>query len=621
MVKFFKSDTKIWWNKGNEVKPNYAEFQAINWTALNNFNVNYVNETTINVNVPVANEFDLLKIDDNGEVTYWYLERINNKTETNRNCTFTLDLWCTYILGKRITLPYLQTNRTHLSRWDLKSDFSEQTKIKIYGEPTNKFEVKAINGTKAGSPEIERNHLYQGINNPDNEYWYYFHLTKYYVFRTKQTPNIKNVDNGVILIPEFLRRSTNQWSIGSGLDKIPYNDFYFYRKEKLGQQTTYRFILNNPDFVQHLIDKKGNYPLSGLGDFLGIFYGPNYWRINSAGAGNINWPAAPFGSYIFSQDVAITLENKGNDIYARVFACLILTNNPAIINPLWTNNAVGNNITENYLKNGLTFFNVTDPTTFLLANKMSFTNKISLFNKVNLIEMNSEVPSFYDGYFDWLNQSKPQRDNQINIMNQQLGLGIFRNIFNTFTGIATSAAGFAKNNTWAQGGGAMGANNSIMGIASGILQYQNQRRQIEAQKQEIRLRTSSTLISSDLTFLTTTQQVDSAESWTISQQFLGLILNSANRNFKARELMIGYHHTDPQNIYNFMGWETNFKTWTPNELNLENVANGYLKFSDNFNLVNLSTEFLSPTIRNDLTTLLINGVRIATRAEVNNNFA
>lgn len=106
-MKFYKSRSSIWWNKGLETKPTYKDFSEIQWEELSNFNVNWLSEISISCVVGLQDTFDLIKIENEDaevsheKVKYYYLTEILDKTKLNKTCIFELDIWTTYFLEPR----------------------------------------------------------------------------------------------------------------------------------------------------------------------------------------------------------------------------------------------------------------------------------------------------------------------------------------------------------------------------------------------------------------------------------------------------------------------------------------------------------------------------------------
>ena len=78
-MRFYKSRSSIWWNKGLETKPTYNDFSQIEWEELTNFNVNWLSEISISCVVGLQDTFDLIKIENeeaevsHEKVKYYYL--------------------------------------------------------------------------------------------------------------------------------------------------------------------------------------------------------------------------------------------------------------------------------------------------------------------------------------------------------------------------------------------------------------------------------------------------------------------------------------------------------------------------------------------------------------------
>ena len=108
MAKIYYSTQPVWWNTGNEIKPNRAAFNKFTFTPADNFNISWVDEMTISVIVPNNNLCTLLKIEDNIDniTKYFYLLEVVNRTNVNQECVYELDVWLTYLL------PYLESTKS-----------------------------------------------------------------------------------------------------------------------------------------------------------------------------------------------------------------------------------------------------------------------------------------------------------------------------------------------------------------------------------------------------------------------------------------------------------------------------------------------------------------------------
>ena len=128
-MRFYKSKTPIWWNKGLETKPTYKDFSEIEWEELTNFNVNWLSEISISCVVGLQDTFDLIKIENeeaevsHEKVKYYYLTEVLDKTKINKTCIFELDIWTTYFLEPQ---NQNETNLHNIKMYsDIKHDLEE----------------------------------------------------------------------------------------------------------------------------------------------------------------------------------------------------------------------------------------------------------------------------------------------------------------------------------------------------------------------------------------------------------------------------------------------------------------------------------------------------------------
>ena len=69
MVKIYHTQGPIWWNTGNEVKPNSVALDKFKWKECENFNVSWIDETHIRVIVPTNHTTTMIKIEDDTTTT------------------------------------------------------------------------------------------------------------------------------------------------------------------------------------------------------------------------------------------------------------------------------------------------------------------------------------------------------------------------------------------------------------------------------------------------------------------------------------------------------------------------------------------------------------------------
>lgn len=115
MVKIYHTQGPIWWNTGNEVKPNSTALDKFKWTECENFNVSWIDETHIRVIVPTNHTTTMIKIEDDTATTpvkYFYLAEVLNRTTTNHECIYELDIWLTYLKGAISDIRTIRTRAT-----------------------------------------------------------------------------------------------------------------------------------------------------------------------------------------------------------------------------------------------------------------------------------------------------------------------------------------------------------------------------------------------------------------------------------------------------------------------------------------------------------------------------
>lgn len=602
---------------------------------------------TIEVILTRGAEFELLNIVDNRDVTYWYLESILNVTATTKKCRFSLDLWCTYILSGKVTLPYLQTNRIPLDPsevWFRSSDFTdrfnENLKLEAFGNKSQILEARRVLSEAYIHNRIYPNERFRQPQFPiafDDWSYRYEDLITYAIFRRRKSKN------PVVAIPvlfgeSFILRNPNN---KPNVKDISYEDIYFrtslssFDYPDLGWTGFY--VMNDKYCIKQIIDKKLDYPVSELGDFVGWFYGPNFWRFGEQMDGTYTFNGigiggdkiVPLMNYLLLDVKYGVPPHFMSQPLVKGFLCLFFDNFPGIMQGLYGTGKFAKkpeiikNITE-----GLNFLGTPEiNSAYTWDGWVTFTNKFVIANSIKTTEFNSEIPSYTDKYFDWLYQTKSQRDMGLNVINQQFGMGLVNGWLST--------AGAGANNTgnmMMDGGGfnpLSAVSSTISGFTGGIfslintgLQFQNARRQIDNQVKISRLSTSAQLISSDTQFLQTIamlQQIkyDQKYPWI---QAVTKIINPV-RNELGSEIMWGYRTQDPNNLIKFIGIETNYYKIDNPISGIGPIEKGYIKFHENFSLTALPNKIISPTIRQALVTLLINGVRVATKAEVENNFA
>lgn len=602
MIKFYKSEQAIWWNKGNEAKPNFADFNKIKWTKLNNFNVNWINEMTIQTNISYDNDFDLLKIEDidKNEITYWYLETVLNKTVKNKRCVFTLDLWTTFILTKKFDLKKICTNR-NLDFFNTPESMDRLTKADKIGYIGNDFGYEATDEAAFNNDEF----LFNPERPQQQQQWKWQNLTFYYVFTDRHNDNFEG-ENSVIAIPVLFE--SNFLVINEKL-----NDNDFNKPEFILKKDTHDMYIANSLKNLNYFTKNNKFwkDKHNVGDFLGIYQGPNIFRIKNNLAAKI-----AIAGHTFNTTNEIILEErlKGQLWTTIGFYCLRIP-------------SAGLEIKNyNYLrygdliKKGLNQFNLGENINFALsANRLFFNNGFVLTTPEKTIELNTEIPFLYNGFYEIWAQQKASRDNSINIAKQQMAMGLTKGLMG-FIGSQVNAVGDFMTGNIGKGIGSaiMGGANSILGMVNTGLQWQNTLKTIEAQKQDLATKTNTEILNGNNSYYQELTLQVKSEVWDNNTNSLHLgLVKVTNTNKRAKEFLYGNLVTDNTNQYNFFGWESDFYSF---DMDIQKIERAYLVWKEDFKNVWITNNF-SPNIRTGIYTMLLNGVRIATKQEVENGFS
>ena len=414
MIKLYHSQQPIWWNTGNEIKPNQAALNKIQFEEATNFNVSWISETEINVIVPTNQTTTLIKItDDNSTPTdkYFYLVEVLNRTTENHECIYELDVWLTYLLPDLKRRQSIRTIRT-LDVNTLKPTIN----IEPVGVPTGDIGVEKINFT----PFIE-----EGLTRPtaDVETKFtdqrpYGGLTTniYYVFKAK-----------------FGLRAGSEFKYKDYLGKLPnyvlvpllnisgygiLKEYTVYNSDKNSHPpfaTTQMKadVLNSYINIQELINHNSDYSNHGLGEFIGIWVGPNYFRLKEKGVkvafkefGN-SWKINQASVSIFTEDIPVDCRDttryyveNGTQSNRGTFLAIRVDSMPLSMTQL----AAGNN--RNLFLKGLRYQENQDNHLIWNADNIAFNEGFNYSNGVETTTININVPVAYDGYYDMLNQQK-----------------------------------------------------------------------------------------------------------------------------------------------------------------------------------------------------------------------
>ena len=407
MIKLYHSQQPIWWNTGNEIKPNQAALNKIQFEEATNFNVSWISETEINVIVPTNQTTTLIKIvDDSSTPTdkYFYLVEVLNRTTENHECIYELDVWLTYLLPDLKRRQSIRTIRT-LDVNTLKPTIN----IEPVGVPTGDIEVENYGFTPNIEEALSRDDTTKIHPQEDQRPIPGITTNIYYVFKAKATGAIR-IDEASSKIPNYILVPLLNIH-GYGFTK-----YYKIYGAAIGYNHLFLKgdVLNCYDNINVLVNHNSDFSNQGVGEFLGLWIGPNYFRILNKGIpvqqrdfGNA-WRLTGSNNIITaSQDILV--DDSNNDvfnIYNRLqdgrgtFLALRVDSMPLSMKPL--KDIVNKNI---FLK-GLRYQENQDNHLIVAADSIAFNESFNYTNGVETTTVNINVPIAYDGYYDMLNQQK-----------------------------------------------------------------------------------------------------------------------------------------------------------------------------------------------------------------------
>lgn len=409
MIKLYHSQQPIWWNTGNEIKPNQAALNKIQFEEATNFNVSWISETEINVIVPTNQTTTLIKITDDSSTPqdkYFYLVEVVNRTTENHECIYELDVWLTYLLPDLKTRQNIKTIRT-LDVNTLKPTIN----IEPVGVPTGDIGVENYGFT----PNIEEN-LYRDDTtkiHPKEDQRPIPGITTniYYVFKAKATEVVR-IDEASAKIPNYILVPLLNIH-GYGFTKS-----YKVYGAAIGYQYVYEWadVLNCSDNINVLVNRNSDFGAQGVGEFLGLWIGPNYFRILNKGipvqqrkfgeAWNLK-PPSGYDTFAATQDILVDDGNRDVfNIYNNsqgnrgTFLALRVDSMPLSMRPL------KDNVDKNIFLKGLRYQENQDNHLIVAADSIAFNESFNYTNGVETTTININVPIAYDAYYDMLNQQK-----------------------------------------------------------------------------------------------------------------------------------------------------------------------------------------------------------------------
>ena len=412
MIKLYHSQQPIWWNTGNEIKPNQAALNKIQFEEATNFNVSWISETEINVIVPTNQTTTLIKITDDSSTPtdkYFYLVEVLNRTTENHECIYELDVWLTYLLPDLKRRQSIRTIRT-LDVNTLKPTIN----IEPVGVPTGDIGVENYVFTPNIEEGLSRDDTTKVHPKQDQQPISGITTNIYYVFKAKAVSRGDMAFFAPLIeystkIPNYILVPLLNIS-GYGFTKrygvhISSNDPEFMKGD----------VLNGYDNIQTLVNHNSDFSNQGVGEFLGLWVGPNYFRIVDKGIkvvqqnfGNA-WKSyggvLPYG--VASQDILVDYGDRNKFmVYNKLqgnrgtFLALRVDSLPLSMKPL--KDIVNKNI---FLK-GLRYQENQDNHLILNADSIAFNESFNYSNGVETTTININVPIAYDAYYDMLNQQK-----------------------------------------------------------------------------------------------------------------------------------------------------------------------------------------------------------------------
>lgn len=628
----FISREDIWWNQGNETKPNFTEFQQMGWDKLpETTSFKSTSELSALATITKDHIKRLFKVvisypdqfpnpPKDPVINYYYVSKVFNYSgQTLAKVELEIDLWTTYFLSK----PFpLMTNRLNCD-WDFKGNRDKKVRRpfvldlpKLQTTSIDPFLYLLSYDDGLIDPgfysKFTINDKFAGDINKIPKKFRYQDLMTYYVFRERTTEKNPFTRTHTVLFPVLFERADDNDK------KITLSDLdvskCFYRDENTitvngstGTAQAHKIYLNSTKNLDKLINESKTNKDIGIGDFLGIYVGPNIFNTKKTikdhliylyYQNNVKWSeidgtefipwkmnfeGVPGGSTQPSYNVfgffTLRLENTGLNLRGY------------------------GEIKWEYIKEissaSSTIWNQEGGTKTLFSKTLGFYDGFVYFSNFGEFYKNTEINSLTDTYYDWLKASKINRDNQISIINQQMGLSLFNNISSNIL------------------------NPNPLGLIGSSLntsvQFSNTFRTLRAQEAQARVSSNNLIKTTDRIF---------ANEWNyINGEFnnyfsLGTISNSIisdpNDGYHNHKwhLCYGLNQNVDIKLINYYGLQTEF--WKT-ESDSQEAKSGYFCFNEEISLI-LVPEKLNNQIRGLLIQMLKNGVRIATKAEVQNGF-
>ena len=664
MAKIYYSTQPVWWNTGNEIKPNRAAFNKFTFTPAQNFNISWVDEMTISVIVPNNNLCTLLKIEDNIDniTKYFYLLEVVNRTSVNQECVYELDVWLTYLL------PYLEANKSTQEIKSIRtldvSTLANTVNIEPTGVPTGKIITNTIHSSPAGNTDLPlirisgKETSYQNGCVPIPG----VSTNIYYVFKSKPTEFKLNNNHLFVeyeqVLPNYvLVPVLNIAGLGIGCTG------YSYQATPSGQPNRREFthqVLNSAYNLQELVRVVNDLgTFNGLGDFLGVWVGPNFFRLGSCGLSV--WKeekTVPGATYYYSPHIIFNPKDSRHNFKSygaadgfATFLAVRVSSLPLELQPLLNENQYSE------LLKGLKYQENTDNNVIVNANSVSFNNSFSYSNGLQTTTTNISLPVAHDNYYNLLAAQR-------NTLNTSLGLSAMNSVLSGLSplpglippGPSTSIRtydqtkdlfqkhleagtikkrivdrgprGGMRNMGWdtkkewflpkpqkqrstgtittttTPGKNVGGVYGAALGVASAGAQFISTLAQQKAYKADLRIATSSAVLNENDRYL----------NWyKIAAKMPGLTqdLTDNKTAYEIRHLLcvefLSGAETEPGIAYRFYGVDSQ-----PQVVSITDNMEAYLQITDNqaLSLQNQWGTSYTPTIKEGMLSLLTEGIRI-----------